>query len=499
MMSQRPDSLFRQEALEYHASGIHRMGEVLRLYPNWTRWTYWLLLFVVEGALLYLVLEKVSQYAEGPAVIWIDRTFVTAKVPGSVRSIGGVGVQTGDYVDPNTALVYFHDAQELAELRRIQRAFELQLVNTLRDPRDQPACQALTDLRARRDQAQALLEERCVRAPCAGYVGDIRIRDGEHFSAGDVLLSLAPHDPQDPSASGPEAIAMLPAQYLPLLRKEMDVRLELAGHRHVYAKAKIKSVEQEAIGPAEVRRYLGQPIADAVSVQGPAVLVRARLDHPQFEVDDKTCRYSHGMQARASVCVRSECLALTLLPALRAVIGEGREAAVAVLGIAAFTLVLCAWPGLASARRSLARHLRHRPIPFVPQAGSSDGAAACLAMVLGYHGRQVRLAEVGQHVAPGHDGPADHIEAVQPWQLIGKAVRVAGPRDLRDVPPASILGLTSGLVVFERATRQEVRVLDPARGQQRIPIDQFENFFTGAVLTFEPQQAYASGASPGSA
>ena len=45
----------------------------------------------------------------------------------------------------------------------------------------------------------------------------------------------------------------------------MSLRLELAGYRYEYSELTIDSIDDEVVGPSEVRRYLPQEIADAVN------------------------------------------------------------------------------------------------------------------------------------------------------------------------------------------------------------------------------------------
>jgi hypothetical protein len=80
--------LFRQEALQTHARGEHRQGELLRISPSWTRWTFWLLLGFASLAAIYLSLGSISEYAEGPAVVQVEGgkdLFAIALLPGSYR------------------------------------------------------------------------------------------------------------------------------------------------------------------------------------------------------------------------------------------------------------------------------------------------------------------------------------------------------------------------------------------------------------------------------
>lgn len=78
-MTERP-SLFRQEALEFHA-GQPPLGGVLRIDPPWTRWLYWIVLAVVVAGVGVTATARTSETTSGPALINApDRTFV-ALVP----------------------------------------------------------------------------------------------------------------------------------------------------------------------------------------------------------------------------------------------------------------------------------------------------------------------------------------------------------------------------------------------------------------------------------
>jgi hypothetical protein len=78
-MTERP-SLFRQEALEFQASGP-RQGGVLRLDPRWTKWLYWIVLVLVAAGVVFTATARTSETTSGPALINVqERTFV-ALVP----------------------------------------------------------------------------------------------------------------------------------------------------------------------------------------------------------------------------------------------------------------------------------------------------------------------------------------------------------------------------------------------------------------------------------
>lgn len=312
-VSEPPLSLFRAPALQHAATGGRLEGDVLRLSPKWTRWAYWVLVAAFATGLFFCVFGTMFEYATGPAVVWVTgRTELTSPVSSTVASIE---VRPGERVEQGAVLVRFHAAREEAELDRMRREFDLELVKSLRDPSDQEARGKLTSLRAQMELAAARLEELSLRAPRPGVIGDVRIRPGQLIEAGDIVVSLIDEDPRV------SIVAMLPAQYRPQLRPGMTLRFEVTGYRYAYQELVIESVAAQIIGPAEVKRYLGQEIADTLDVAGPVVLVQARLASPTFRVDDRSFDFFHGMNGVAEARVRRERILVAMIPSLRVLWG----------------------------------------------------------------------------------------------------------------------------------------------------------------------------------
>src|SRR5439155_8925204 len=94
------------------------------------------------------------------------------------------------------------------------------------------------------------------------------------------------------------------------------------GYPNVYSQVPIEFVGNEAVGPGEIRRYLGDEVSDALTVQGSLVFVRARLERPTFVYDGKSYRYYDGIPGRVDVATRSTRLILVLFPFLREVFGD---------------------------------------------------------------------------------------------------------------------------------------------------------------------------------
>lgn len=314
-------ALFREEAVEYHQVGLRSEGDVLRVDPGWMRWTYRLLVTALVAGLLFCVVARIREYASGPAVVRLaGRSDLTATADGTVSQIA---VTAGQRVAAGQMLVRFYGAREAAELARIDREFELQLINRLRDPGDAGAEQALISLRAQRELARSNLAEREVRAPVAGVVSDLRVRVGQRIMPGQTLLSLARGTRG--SDGRPVVVALLPGEFRPLLKPGMPLRLELQGYRYAYQHLVVDSVGDEVVGPAEAQRSLGEEVADAVQITGPVVRVEAHLTSDTFEAEGRVRRYHDGMWGKAEVRVRSEPVLVALVPALKAVF-EPREA-----------------------------------------------------------------------------------------------------------------------------------------------------------------------------
>jgi ATP-binding cassette, subfamily B, bacterial len=133
-----------------------------------------------------------------------------------------------------------------------------------------------------------------------------------------------------------------------------------------------------------------------------------------------------------------------------------------------------------------------RRVPWVRQMSLADCGAACLAMVLAYHGRQVPLDELRQMTGTNRDG-VDALAVTHAAQRYGlTATGVAADLDdLEDLPPATILHWEfTHFVVFERLRRNGVQVMDPAMGRRRLSMEVFRRSYTGVAITFEPGEDF---------
>ena len=133
-----------------------------------------------------------------------------------------------------------------------------------------------------------------------------------------------------------------------------------------------------------------------------------------------------------------------------------------------------------------------RRIPSVRQMEDADCGAACLAMVLGFFGKRVGLRELRDAIGSGRDGVngLTIVNTARAYGLWARGAR-AGVDDLRHLPRGSILHWEfSHFVVFERVTRDGIRVVDPAHGRRTVATDDLRRAYTGVAIIFEPTDRF---------
>ncbi|MER6951365.1 ATP-binding cassette domain-containing protein [Nonomuraea sp. NPDC000554] len=145
--------------------------------------------------------------------------------------------------------------------------------------------------------------------------------------------------------------------------------------------------------------------------------------------------------------------------------------------------------------------------PHIPQVEESDCGAACLGIILAYHGCHVAPHELRETCGVGRDGTsaAALVRAAGLYGMAGRGhrVRLGDPAHpqldaLRTLPlPAVALVDPGHFVVLEGLTRHgRVAVNDPASGRHTLAGEQFAASFGGVVLTFVKTPEFATREGP---
>lgn len=127
-------------------------------------------------------------------------------------------------------------------------------------------------------------------------------------------------------------------------------------------------------------------------------------------------------------------------------------------------------------------------VPVILQITPHECGAACLAMVLSFHGRRMTLGECRTHLRSSRDGLSA--------RTIAQAARALGLQvHARSVQPVGLARISGPAIVhwnfnhylvLERWSPHRVEVVDPATGRRSLSPEEFDAGFTGVVLTFEP-------------
>jgi ATP-binding cassette subfamily B protein RaxB len=132
-------------------------------------------------------------------------------------------------------------------------------------------------------------------------------------------------------------------------------------------------------------------------------------------------------------------------------------------------------------------------VPLVLQAEAVECGLACIAMIAGWHGQQVSLAEL-RHLRPVSLkglALAGVIDVAASLQLQARALRLECS-ELRQLRlPCILHWRMNHFVVLERVTAYGVQIADPATGRKSLSHRQSSSLFTGVALELQPQRNFA--------
>lgn len=141
-----------------------------------------------------------------------------------------------------------------------------------------------------------------------------------------------------------------------------------------------------------------------------------------------------------------------------------------------------------------ARRIRARKFPMVRQIDEMDCGAACVAMICRHFGREVDLGYVREVVHTGTEGTglSGFVTGAEALGLRAKALKASKAR-LGDLPLPAVAHLKRGhWVVVVAADARRVRIADPARGIRKVARDDFEEAWSGYIVSFAPTDALAA-------
>ena len=136
-----------------------------------------------------------------------------------------------------------------------------------------------------------------------------------------------------------------------------------------------------------------------------------------------------------------------------------------------------------------------RAAPTILQMETTECGAACLGMILAYHGRWVSLEMLRVRCGVSRDGgnAANMLRAAREFGLAAKGFRSEAAR-LFDLPfPMVLFWEFNHFVVLEGIRGDRVYINDPGQGPRRLSMEEFEKSYTGMCFTFEPTAEFQRG------
>jgi ATP-binding cassette subfamily B protein len=134
------------------------------------------------------------------------------------------------------------------------------------------------------------------------------------------------------------------------------------------------------------------------------------------------------------------------------------------------------------------RIIKNHKVPIILQLNNYECGAACLTMILAYHGHKIRIAKIRECCINGRDGTTAQniISAANNYGLISKGYSIQNPENIKpEMLPAIVHWRFTHFVVLEKLSPKGVIIIDPAKGRINISPETFSSNFTGVLLTFE--------------